>query len=100
MKKGQTTLEYAVILIIVMGSFLAMQNYVKRGIQGRWRDSVDGMGDQYDPRTAETGIRYTLDSSSNTQIMAMNAAGGYWTLRRDTSTTVERKIGSTTVGAY
>ena len=77
-----------------------MQNYMKRGLQGRWRDAVDGLGDQYDPRRTITDIRHTLDSSTNTSIIALGAPGGYWTMRTDESFSVEKKVGTTTVGAY
>lgn len=99
-KKGQTAVEYAVLLIIVLGAFLGIQNYVKRGIQGRWRDAVDGLGDQYDPRTADTQLRHTLSSSTNTLIKTYNTEGGYWTRRTDESVSTERKTGYTSSGAY
>ena len=43
-KKGQSALEYSMLVIIVIGALLAMQNYMKRGVQGRLRSSVDGVG--------------------------------------------------------
>jgi Flp pilus assembly pilin Flp len=49
--KGQTTLEYAVLLAIVAGALIAMQVYLKRGIQGRIRD----MADQISPTQYEQG---------------------------------------------
>lgn len=100
MKKGQTTLEYVILLTIVIGAFLAIQNYLKRGVQGRWRDAVDSLGDQYDPQTADTAIQYTLSSSTNTTILALNTEGGYWTKRTDESSSTDRKTGTTTIGAY
>lgn len=45
--KGQSTLEYAVLIIIVIGALLSIQMYIKRGIQGRLRSSADDIGDQY-----------------------------------------------------
>ena len=76
MKKGQTTIEYVVLLIIVIGSFVAIQNYVKRGVQGRWRDAVDSLGDQYDPRYANTSSDYKLISTTNTHIRVHAGGGG------------------------
>ena len=98
--KGQTALEYTVLLIVVMGALLTAQNYVKRGIQGRWKESVDQLGDQYDPRTAETSLTQTMESNTNTVIIAMNTTEGYWTRRTDDTVTAERKEGYTSVGAY
>jgi len=100
MRQGQTMVEYVVLLIIVIGSFIGIQNYMKRGLQGRWRDAVDSLGDQYDPRTASTSLLQSIYSNTNTQITALNTAGGYWTSRVDNSLTIERKAGMTTMGAY
>lgn len=46
-KKAQSTLEYAVLIIIVIGALLSIQTYIKRGIQGRLRQASDDIGDQY-----------------------------------------------------
>lgn len=46
-KKAQSTLEYAVLIIIVIGALLSIQVYIKRGIQGRLRSAADDIGDQY-----------------------------------------------------
>ena len=100
MKKGQTAIEYSMLLIVVVGSLLAIQNYLKRGVQGRWRDSVDSLGDQYDPRTADTAIQHTLSSTTQTEILALDSGTGYYTQRTDASASTETKSGSTTVGAY
>ena len=98
--RGQSSLEYAILLILLMAAFLAAQNYVKRGVQGRWKDSVDQLGEQYDPRTADTDIIQTMSSSTNTSIVTMNSVSGWWTRRVDNSTSTETKKGHATVGAY
>lgn len=38
---GQSTTEYAVLLAVVAAALVAMQVYIKRGIQGRIRDLAD-----------------------------------------------------------
>ncbi|MFH0763263.1 MAG: hypothetical protein V1925_05190 [Candidatus Omnitrophota bacterium] len=43
-KRAQTTAEYAILIALVVGAVVAMQVYVKRGIQGRIRDAVDHTG--------------------------------------------------------
>jgi len=40
-KRAQTTAEYAILIAIVVGAVVAMQIYVRRGIQGRVRNIVD-----------------------------------------------------------
>jgi len=40
-KKGQNTAEYAIVIALVIAAALAMQTYVKRGLQGRVHDASD-----------------------------------------------------------
>jgi len=99
-KKAQTSIEYVVLLVILMGAFLGIQNYLKRGLQGRWKLSVDELGDQYDPRTTNGSVRHVIMANSTTDIFVMNEAGGFWTQRTDDGVTLERKTGTVTVGGY
>ncbi|MDD5130711.1 MAG: hypothetical protein PHS66_06685 [Candidatus Omnitrophica bacterium] len=41
LKKGQSTAEYAVVIGLVIAAAVAMQVYVKRGIQGKMKDAAD-----------------------------------------------------------
>ncbi|MDP2652463.1 MAG: hypothetical protein Q8Q08_00350 [Candidatus Omnitrophota bacterium] len=63
-KKGQSTLEYAVLIIIVIGALLSIQVYIKRGVQGRLKSAADDIGDQYSP--GNTNVRKTTRVQSNT----------------------------------
>lgn len=45
--KGQSAVEYTILIIIVIGALLSIQVYIKRGIQGRLRSAADDIGDQY-----------------------------------------------------
>lgn len=49
MRKAQSTLEYALLIGVIVGAFLGMQNYLKRALQGRMQIIGDQMGDQYSP---------------------------------------------------
>jgi len=60
-KRAQTTAEYAILIAIVVGAIVAMQVYVRRGLQSRVRTIVDDrtLGNQLgtaDERTAVTNI--------------------------------------------
>lgn len=46
-KKGQSTLEYAILIIIIIGALLSIQVYIKRGVQGRLKQAADDIGQQY-----------------------------------------------------
>ena len=50
-RKGQSTLEYALIIAVVIAALLLMQYYVKRGFAGRMKQHSDEIGEQYDPTT-------------------------------------------------
>jgi len=61
---GQSTLEYAVLIVIIALALLGTQSYIKRGLQGRLRQSADDMGDQF---SAQAGnIRTESNSQSRT----------------------------------
>ena len=101
-KKGQSMIEYIMLLTIIIGVIVAMGNYIKRGFSGKWKAALDGMGDQYDPRVAISNIQHDLQSTTNTDIVIVQdaASGGYYTSRRDTSRMVETKTGSITISSY
>lgn len=42
-KKGQSTMEYAILISLVIAAIAGMQVYVKRGVQGRIKDGVENM---------------------------------------------------------
>ena len=98
-KKGQSAVEYATLLIIVLAVLLAMGNYFKRGMQGRWKSAVDDLGDQYDPQAMNSSVTHTLLTNSITSIVTMCAVGGFWTSRTDVSNSIDSKSGFIAVGA-
>lgn len=80
--RGQSTLEYAIIIMVVVGALLAMQIYMKRGLEGKLKDSSDNIGAQYsagnvssshttttvtssDEKTSSGGSSSNVDTSSN-----------------------------------
>ena len=63
-KRGQSTLEYGILIAVVVGALLAMSVYMKRGLQGRIRSSTDDIGEQYSP--GYTTGTFTTTVNSNT----------------------------------
>lgn len=48
-RKAQSTLEYAILIGIVVGALLSMQNFLKRSFQGKLQSLGDNLGDPYSP---------------------------------------------------
>ncbi|HOW35290.1 MAG TPA: hypothetical protein PL155_02590 [Candidatus Omnitrophota bacterium] len=63
--RGQSTVEYAILIIIIIGALISIQIYIKRGIQGRFKDSADNIGEQYS--TMETFMNKVTRTSSSTR---------------------------------
>ena len=61
-QKGQSTLEYAILIIIIIGALLSIQVYIKRGIQGRLKSATDDIGYQFSP--GNTNVTRTMVTSS------------------------------------
>lgn len=99
-RKAQTTAEYAILIGLVVAALVAMQTYVKRGLQGRVKDATDtfatqtaniGTTNQYEP--------YYLQQSSNTAstATATETTGLGGTVNKATNATTTR-TGSQTTG--
>lgn len=95
--KGQSSIEYIVVIVVVIGVFLTMSPYIKRGISGRWKTAVDDLGDQYDPNAVNSLTVHTTEGNSLTSITTINAQGGFWTSRYDNSSMIENRTGFTYV---
>jgi uncharacterized protein (UPF0333 family) len=46
--KGQSTLEYALLVAIIAAAVLAMQFYIKRSVEGRAKQAGDEISEPYD----------------------------------------------------
>jgi len=62
--RGQSALEYAVLVACIVGGLVAMQVYVKRSSEGRVKPASDSLSDQqYDFKAADTDITTTVNSN-------------------------------------
>ncbi len=62
MRKAQSTLEYAIVIVVMVAALISMQIYLKRAVQGRIRQTADDLGLQYDPNATTGTIEITSDS--------------------------------------
>ena len=102
-RRGQSILEYTVILIIILGVMISMKDYMKRGIQGRWKSASDDFGEQYDPQFINANITYSTQANSQSIVTVENGSygstQGQWTGRTDTSNSLDAKTGYSQVGS-
>lgn len=61
--KGQSTLEYAMVITVVVGALLAIRFYMTRSVQGKLRESIDNIGEQYS--AGKTTSKYTIDTTAS-----------------------------------
>ena len=110
--KGQSTLEYAVIIAVVAAALLLMQIYFKRAVQGKMRESTDDIGKQYDIVTTSgsvtkntTGItiqRVGLAGTGETAGTTLGAGETYTTTIEDEGAlgTTNTQSGNENVGKW
>lgn len=80
--KGQSIAEYAILIALVIAAAVAMQTYVKRGLQGRVKYAVDYVGEggsvgsvpfafdaggQYEPEYIDSKQVQASDKTSNSE---------------------------------
>jgi uncharacterized protein (UPF0333 family) len=110
---GQTTLEYAVVIVCIVAALIAMKPYVTRSIQGRLRSAADQIGEQYEPKKMSGTITTTVNRNIATEITmdCLNRVEivnggevtkeGYATLRTEEIHEDETsRTGTETVGAF
>lgn len=81
-KLGQTTIEYALVTICILGALLAIDRYGRRALQGRLRSSFDQIGEQYDPgrTTSNTIATMTRDITTTVHVhepLTVDGRAGY-----------------------
>lgn len=92
MNRGQSTLEYVVIIAVVVAGLLAMQIYMKRGVQGKLRDAGDQIGEQFVPNN--TTWTYNTISNSRRKEESLTTGESSSTLLGDET---QKKSGDETI---
>ena len=105
MKRAQSTLEYAMIVVILVAALIAMQIYIKRSMQGRLRAIADDLGQQYAPKNTTSDITITSESDQDTKVETIrqyNATKQADELKTTTTITINKETdtrsGNETVG--
>lgn len=75
--KGQSTLEYGLIIAVVVAALLAINLYMKRGVQGKLKESTDQIGKQFEPGTASSSWETaSTGTTTTTETRAAGTTGG------------------------
>ena len=91
-ERGQSTLEYVILVGFVVAALIAMGVYMKRGFQGRLRESTDQIGQQF---SAEN-TTYNYQTTTNV-VQTETVSGGVSST--DITTNLQTKTGTENVGA-
>jgi hypothetical protein len=67
---GQSVLEYTMIIAVVVLAFFAIQIYMKRGMEGRFRASADDIGKQFDAEATYVVYKSTKGSKAKEETAA------------------------------
>lgn len=62
-RRGQTTLEFALLVIVVIGAVLAMQIWLKRSVMGKLRESGDQVGEQFSAGFTNANYTTTINGT-------------------------------------
>ena len=78
-KRGQSILEYAILMGIVIAVIIAIQIYVKRAVQGKFKASADQIGDQF-TTAEEYSVETIRQTARQEQTLAdLSPDDGSWT---------------------
>jgi len=106
--RGQSIVEYAILLGVVIAALLIMQMFIKRGYQGGLKDAADKMGDQFSAnettilqkRTMTAGDNQTIISEAGTNAAKINKflpdSGAVGTVAKGVYSMQKREGGNTT----
>jgi len=77
-RKSQSILEYAILIAVVVAAILIMQTFMKRGVQGRLKDSSEKIGGGTSYSASGTTIledRAMTSDRNITEVTAVNNTG-------------------------
>jgi len=64
---ANSTIEFSLLMVVVILGFISMQAYFKRGLQGGWHRQVDQVADQFAFGRTEIST-YAIELSNQTEI--------------------------------
>ncbi|MFA5144930.1 MAG: hypothetical protein WC723_02875 [Candidatus Omnitrophota bacterium] len=96
--RAQFSLEYAVVIVCIIIALIAMQAYMKRGMQGKMRQTADSIGEQYDPASTTSDSTMAFNSVTNTLTTTIDNSGSTTTNTVSNFEETQTRTGTETVG--
>lgn len=84
--RGQTAMEFAILIMAIVTALVAMQVYIRRAVQGRVRSAVESIGEQYDPNATTSEFDITQRSNTTT-VTDTSTQGEAGQIKKTVSTT-------------
>ena len=64
-RKGQSTFELTLTIVVVIAAVIAMSIYMKRSVMGKMREAGDQMGGQFSPLNTTNSYTRTFTGSQD-----------------------------------
>jgi uncharacterized protein (UPF0333 family) len=81
--RGQSTLEYAMVVAIIAAAVIAMQFYIKRAVEGRAKQAGDEISEPYDSELMASSAITTRVNSTTTIFSTPWQMGDEFVVRQD-----------------
>lgn len=65
LRRAQSTVEYAVLIACLTAALIGMQIYIKRSLQGRFKEAANEIGEQYSAKTTKSSLTQTITQTVN-----------------------------------
>lgn len=98
LRKAQSTLEYTLVVAVFAAALISMTTYIKRGFQGNYRQTADGIGSAYAPKNTTSDTTFFSNSNSATNSNTQDVDGKYRTTTDFTTNDMTLRQGWEEVG--
>jgi uncharacterized protein (UPF0333 family) len=98
-KRGQSTLEYGIIIAVIVAALITIQVYLKRGIQGKMKSAADDIGEQFST-VGTVNITTTTNATTYENITGGNLTAGKSPKTITDTQQIQNRTSNVTVGNY
>ena len=74
-RKGQNTMEYAILVGVIAIALLVMRSYIKRGVQGKFKEATDSVGQQFSLGSTDQSSQTIVRSQSTERVTLRDTTG-------------------------